>query len=146
MENIQEQILKLWMQNKSGMQIAVMLGVSRGVVMGHVHRMRKKGMFEYRVGPKQKTEKPKPKITSKDIKIVRSPEVKEVTKVFEFVEPKGPVKLVDLQGLSCRYIIGPTKGPNTLYCGKRKDRGSYCKEHHEICFDLIRTKSSKNRA
>lgn len=146
MENIQDEILKLWKQNLSGMQIAVRLGVSRGVVMGHVHRLRKKGMFEYRVGPKTEVKKEKPKLTSKDIKIVRVDPPKEVSKLFEFVEPKGPVKLLNLHGLSCRYIIGPTKGPDTLYCGKRKFRGSYCEEHHKICFDLIRTKSSKGKA
>jgi hypothetical protein len=146
MSDIHDQILKLWNQNKSGMQIAVILGVSRGVVMGHVHRMRKKGMFDYRIQPKPRVKKDKPQLTSSDIKVVPKEEPKEVTRLFEFKEPKSPIKLTELQGLSCRYILGPTKGPDTLYCGKRKARGSYCEEHHKICFDMIRTKSSKARS
>lgn len=146
MNNIQDEILKLWNQNKSGMQIAVQLGVSRGVVMGHVHRMRQKGLIGYKENYSPKPPNKKPRLVSKDIKIVPAPEAREISKVFEFVEPKGPVTLMKLQGLSCRYIIGPTKGPDTLYCGKRKARGSYCEEHHQICFDQIRTKYSRNRA
>lgn len=34
---------------------------------------------------------------------------------------------------SCRYIVGEIFGWDTPYCGKEKEIGSYCLEHHLLC-------------
>lgn len=47
------------------------------------------------------------------------------------VRPAGPVDLLHLQLDDCRWPLGETAGPATLFCGAPKTAGSYCAEHAE---------------
>lgn len=35
---------------------------------------------------------------------------------------------------SCRFIIGPVNGLNTVYCGEPKTTRFLCDEHHKLCY------------
>ena len=35
---------------------------------------------------------------------------------------------------SCRFIIGPVRGLDTIYCGEPKAGRSFCKEHQTQCY------------
>ena len=44
MNNIKLKIVKLWEAGHSSNEIAIQLGITRGSVMGHIHRLREKGI------------------------------------------------------------------------------------------------------
>lgn len=51
-------------------------------------------------------------------------------------EKSKHVTMMQLKPRHCRYIIGPSKGPDTLYCGEQKAHGvSYCPAHALIVYE-----------
>lgn len=126
MENcLREKTIALWQQSLTSYQIAERLGVSRNAVLGVIKRHRDKGnelrrrsvKVMQKLGPK--IQKPRP-----------------VELLFDYVEPAVGVSIFGLRHNSCRYIIAEDEAP--IYCGRDKQRGSYCMDHYNICYVPVR--------
>lgn len=131
--NINQKILEMWEQGKSGGEIANKLGVTRSSIMGRIHRMRNESNIKYRAQ----------KISVKSDRVVRTRDkAKPYKKSRTFVpvdqvipKPKHGVNILDLQYWSCRYIVGDPKTPlDNIYCGQVSDHKSYCKDHAQLCY------------
>lgn len=131
--DINQKILEMWEQGKSGGEIANELGVTRSSIMGRIHRMRNESNIKYRAK----------KISLKSDRIVRTRDkAKPYKKLRVFVpfeqvisKPKSGVSILDLQYWSCRYIIGDPKTPlDKIYCGQVSEHRSYCKDHAQLCY------------
>ncbi len=48
--------------------------------------------------------------------------------------PFEPIAFTDIRSGQCRWIDGDPCGPETLYCGRPTEKGSYCPGHHRIAF------------
>jgi hypothetical protein len=143
----QKRILVMWENNMTGSEIANAIGITRNAVMGHLSRIRAMKLTGYKVEPKghrkpvrKAVEAPK---TSALPKTIQKPKAKPETNPDQFVmtvledrslPPHGPVTLMNLHHLSCRYIISEVKGAQTLFCGKVKTTAAYCAEHHQLCY------------
>jgi hypothetical protein len=139
----------MWESGLSSGEIAKSLGVTRGAVMGVIHRIKGNGRVFHRVAKKVVT--------------VAQPqeEVKPMVKNPRPIEPKikvhkpapapaplpkppkldGGVTMFELTPKSCRYILGPVNGDNTRYCGEPKVSTAYCKHHKALCYYTLKPKS-----
>jgi hypothetical protein len=143
----QKRILEMWERNMTGSEIANAIGITRNAVMGILDRMRKRGLAEYRLSPEARR-KPVRKAVKASVstelpkaqaKASTQPEPDPDQFVMTVLEdksipPHGPVTMMNLHYLSCRYIISDVNGAETLFCGKMKTTGAYCAEHHQLCY------------
>jgi hypothetical protein len=127
LSDIDKGIIKLWEQGFSGSHIAKELYVTRNVVMGRIHRMRKGGINlgsrmvapTTLIPPKKKNyRKPYP---------APKPEPEEAPRT------QG-VRFMDLQFGDCKYVMNDGPPANYIFCGLPADNGAYCKDHHRICY------------
>jgi len=126
LSTIDKDIIRLWEQGFSGSHIAKELYVTRNVVMGRIHRMRKGGITvdsrtidqPVRVPPKKNYRKPYP---------APKPEPVEAS-------PKQGVRFLDLQFGGCKYVMNDGNPSSYIFCGLPAADKSYCKEHHKICY------------
>ena len=49
-------------------------------------------------------------------------------------EASDPVPLMALTGKCCRWPLGDPLEPGFGFCGAPRERGSYCAEHAERCY------------
>lgn len=131
--DINQKILEMWEQGKSGGEIANKLGVTRSSIMGRIHRMRNESNIKYRAK----------NISVKSDRVVRTRDkAKSYKKLRTFIpveqiipKPKHSVSILDLQHWSCRYIVGDPKKPlDRIYCGQVSEKWSYCKDHAQLCY------------
>lgn len=115
-----KEILEMWDKGMSGSAIGHMLGMSRNVVIGYVNRARKAG-----IGAKR---------TRVDavIKLVKTN--KALPPKVTITKPRNGVSMDELRSYSCRFIINDTAKSKAVFCGDQIDRGSYCKEHADLCY------------
>ena len=123
-----KEILRLWEENKTGTQIANLLGITKGTVMGIVYRDRQKKNPN---AVKQKKERPK--------KVIQ--ELQHVPAIFENAEESSvmeitrePTNIVNITMFSCRYVVEEGDTESLLYCNKIKIRGAYCEDHAKLCY------------
>lgn len=155
-EELRIKILELWQKSMSGGEIASYLGISRNSVIGVVHRARRNG--EPLRGYQSKQQKPLPakKVKEKPVEgfsrfVEKTKPIKKENKIEEIVEPvKSAPTLesceVTIDGLmhySCRFIVKEGNHETTKYCGKNKDKSSYCKEHYDLCYTPARFSTQK---
>lgn len=128
-------IIELWKEDKTSGQIAAKLNMTRSAVMGLVGRLRSKGLLEYRDPASKKNATPDEKRNK-----MRSPYVQnKASKVLPPLPPVSddisPVKLFQLTSKSCRFVINDSRSASDfLFCNKPKKVGSYCEDHHKICY------------
>jgi len=170
----QEKILKLWKEGLSGSEIAKEIGTTRNAIMGKLYRLRENKVITYKsmatrlkavkqreLAQKRAMEdfKPKliipPKIAIKQPKEAepKEPEIVEevevlLPKIVKYLEPKKeqrkPCTFMDLQPLSCRYVVSGTLTKEFMFCNQVKKVGSsYCEEHHARCNILEAPKRKK---
>ena len=134
----QEEILiaeSLWeTTTKSAREISEIIGRSRAGVIGRARRGGWVKMLKPKESPKEKPNKPK---KEKPVVVFVKKEVKKPELVKH-------VKGFDLKEHHCRFVIGDPK--NNIYCGSRKNRGSYCKQHALVCFTPYTMKPNKMRS
>ena len=139
-------VLSLWKKGLTGSQIGEKIGTTRSAILGLINRLRAAGYVEYRA------KKPRPKKDAPP-KPRKAPEKKldQFERLMSFApplipepvqEPSKPLTIMELTRRSCRYILNEGKPSSFLFCGKTTDKGSYCLEHHKVCFTKI-AKSSK---
>ncbi len=134
-------VLQMWRDGKTGGDIAAAVNMTRGAVMGLIHRQRKngeKGLI--RVGERNK-------FPSK--KEVERKQKQLILDLFKKPVPPPPeaITILGLTPDSCRYIVSEGDVWNTFYCGAPKERGTYCEEHAKICYVKVTgpTKQRKKR-
>lgn len=137
LKEIDEKIMALWADGKTGSEIAEVLEMSRSAVMGKLYRLRAAKYIEYKTVP------PKPK---NDTPVDRASRPKRAyrTPYFGPVVPLSPrkttilnavgVRLMELKHSSCRFIVNDGPVQDFLFCGKEKENGPYCAEHRKLCY------------
>jgi GcrA cell cycle regulator len=148
----EQKILRLWEEGLSGKAIAEQIGVTRNAVMGKLHRLRERHVLSYRnmatrmAAIKRKVrDEERAKEAAQGVPIERIEEqlptifVEELAPLIlkEITPPsttRKPVKFMDLQPSSCRYVVSGVMVKDFLFCNEVKKVGSpYCQEHHAIC-------------
>lgn len=140
MNEIQKRIQKLWEKGWTSTEIGNDLGMTRNAVMGQLYRMRMAGA-KLRGKPSTKEKVvPLPKPIGMKKFIRRAPAPKKLTQeeIVALTNPKPngkPVKLVDLNPLSCRYIVSGYLPKEYMFCNEvKKEDSSYCLYHHYKCY------------
>lgn len=161
---MQDKIVALWNENKTGTEIAEALGLTRNAVLGMIFRLRTKGMINVRQKDQDAVRKDPDKLYRRKVKGAKKPKQPKKPKVerrgapkpfpvlrggekTDLPQPVTPQKAVQLDGLrlgSCRYIVSGS-GPSAFYCGDPKERGSYCAGHAAICYIDPKAYRSQNR-
>lgn len=152
------EISRLWQEGKSARQIGEILGVTRNVVIGLVHRngIKREGrtlteaMIEQRraagsrggvVTAEKRKEQPR-----KPEKPVIVPKAQPFTPIeatdfwrgsytAESLSPDGPKQLMDLGFDDCRFPLGKFNQSPTGFCAAPKKYGSsFCAAHHFLVY------------
>jgi GcrA cell cycle regulator len=112
-------IAELWSEGLPLSEIGDRLGVSRGVIAGHISRARKAGDARFAPRPpKPRARKLKP-IGEAVGAVRRAPAPVE--------KPRAPRLLIDLGPLDCRWPVGEAADGRHLFCGQaRAPRRPYC--------------------
>ena len=117
--NFDDRLAELWAGGATLSQIEQATGVSRGVAIGRIHRLRRAGDAHFTPRP------PKPKVR----RIVKP--VDEVVgnsrPLPPAPEPSGPRLLIDLDWHGCRWPMGEATDGRHLFCGRPQAPGKpYC--------------------
>jgi hypothetical protein len=145
-----ELIAEMWeVSGLSSTEIAKSLGVTRGTVMGVIHRFKEKGRVFHRVAKKVVTVAQPQEEVKPMVKKPRPIEPKiKVHKLAPIPAPlpkppklDGGITIFELTPKSCRYILGPVNGENTRYCGEPKTGKSYCRQHRALCYYTLKPRS-----
>jgi hypothetical protein len=162
MDDRGKEIAVLWAQGLTGKEIARRMEITRGAVLGKIHRMRESGEISVRLRDQRlhaiKTETQKreaarianlPQAVENAIYRV---EDKAIPLAFVNVEPVGeinmpiifedlpepvstkPVPFGKLTEKSCRFIINSGNPADFLFCGQAKKGKSYCEKHMKLCY------------
>jgi hypothetical protein len=124
-DEVKKIALDMWNKNFTGGQIAQELCLTRNTVMGILHRLKKTG----EVGPR-------PKLAFKINSPKMAAKTKKLPPVFIKAKPVNHMfkKLMQLRADSCRYIVNDGHAAHFLFCGKPKEKGSYCMDHAKLCY------------
>lgn len=152
----------MWKDNYTSGDIADTVKISRGAVMGILHRARKRGLVELRpVVLKEKGTAPK----RERVKRLKLPSVFDCAPIPEpepieipAEEPapeitSDPVHFLDARYEQCRWIVGRAPDNFVLFCGVVTREGlSYCVAHRKLVYvphsktkKLISSTSLRNR-
>ena len=155
-DEMRGQIINLWQKEMTGGEIASQLGVSRNSVIGVIYRAKQNGdILRGRKDVKKIIKKVKPikeKIVKQADKKVKQPKIAKEEKKIEAIskplqqteiDKSNAVTIDQLMHYSCRFIVEVGNYETTKYCGKEKDRESYCKEHYAICYTPTRFSTQK---
>jgi len=131
-------VLSLWKKGLTGSQIGEKIGTTRSAILGLINRLRAAGYVEYRAkNPRPKKDAlPKPR-KAPEKKLDQFELLISAPVVAPAPEPSKPLTIMELTRRSCRYILNDGKPSSFLYCGKTTERGSYCRDHHKICFTVV---------
>jgi hypothetical protein len=137
----------MWENGATSGEIAKAVEITRGTVMGVIHRFKGKGRVFHRIAKKvvtveQPQEEVKPMV--KNLAPI-APKIKvHKPKPAPLPEPpklEGGITMFELTPKSCRYILGPVNGDNTRYCGEPKVSTAYCEQHKALCYYSLKPKS-----
>ena len=162
MDDRGKEIAVLWAQGLTGKEIARRMEITRGAVLGKIHRMRESGEISVRLRDqrlhaikaetqRRETERianlPQPvenaiyRVEDKAIPLalVNVEPVGEIAALTLYEEtPKPePMKAIPFEKLtpkSCRFIINSGNPTDFLFCGRAKTGKSYCEEHVKLCY------------
>jgi len=175
MEDIDEKMIDLWQRGHTAKHIANELGLTRNTIAGKLYRFKlsgridKKNIDERLLAIKEQGRKANAgrspelakqmsadvtlyKIEDKLIPLAKV-ETASVGKPLNLIvckevpAPVGkPISFEQLTLRSCRYVINNGDVKDFLFCGKPKERGSYCEEHAKLCYyTLIRTPKNESK-
>ena len=147
-------IVSLWNEGLTGKEIAEALGVTKGLIMGKVYRMRKAGIpLETRDPNNERSRSGSIKKLIIDVKEIeisgrkgKKVSINDAQLTFTLFddneEKQKGVDILKLTSRSCRYVLEtPTLYRSAIYCGKDKDRRQYCEEHYKLCYSPTKLKS-----
>lgn len=122
-------IAELWRSGVNMKRIAELLGApSRSAVAGYIHR---EGLERPEGAPQSAPAAKKP--NPPQVRPRRAAVVAAAPETSR--RPHGPLTILQLSDLTCRYPLGPVREPATLFCGEQAVPGApYCAAHCDICF------------
>ena len=135
-EQMVDDLRRLWDEGFTASEIAKKIGVSKNSIVGKVHRL-------------CLTARPSPiKRKDEEFDFIEEQYIEETTEfdpiewAQEEVKPvakkcakKERVKLMELDGHTCRWPIGDPRDDDFCFCGKRVKIGqTYCEEHSAIAY------------
>tara|TARA_R110000868_G_scaffold215749_1_gene465856 strand:+ start:1973 stop:2377 length:405 start_codon:yes stop_codon:yes gene_type:complete len=130
------QITQFWNEGKSGTEIATLLHITRNAVIGHVTRMRERGVI-LRVAEKKTKRKGK--------RIVQERPTSAGWRKFVVEEPTPAptdltrrVSIMELQMSECRFVVGKDEDAGALFCAEPVTQVSYCSDHYRMCYNPAR--------
>jgi len=172
MEDLDEKMIELWQKGLPASQISKELGITRNAIAGKLHRFKISGRIEKKniearlssikdtarknevTRLSELTKQPPQKVSlykiedkliplaSVDTTPVCAPV--NLIKCEEVPAPVGkPIRFENLTSRSCRYVINSGEPKDFLFCGKPKERGSYCEDHAKLCYYTI-TRTYRN--
>ncbi len=149
-----ELIAKMWeIDGLSSGEIAKALKVTRGTVMGVIHRFKQNGRVFLKknseeavtIHIKVRKEPVVKKIQAKPIRSLVLP-LPEPEKFWTTLDPnleKG-ITIFDLNRNSCRYIISEIINADTRYCGEVVDGRALCKAHRSLCYYYAKPSTARS--
>ena len=119
---------KLWEQGIKAVEIAKILGTTKGSVIGKANRLnctpRKQG------GTRRK----------------RSQNIfKELPKITPTIEPENPTLLMSLTNNQCKFPLWKNSNEPQLFCGRTHWNKSYCKMHYVESHDKTKPQRKERR-
>lgn len=141
-----EVLRREWTNGLSGSQIASLVNRTRNAVIGKANRLKLEaraprngtfyGSHNRQEKRKRRSHKKKGAVTPSDMKKVTAPKFYPAAKPLT---PKAPISIMELNGDTCRAIVG--RGPDGLavYCGDMTfgDK-SFCEGHCALYYDTSR--------
>ena len=119
---------KLWEQGIKAVEIAKILGTTKGSIIGKANRLsctpRKQG------GIRRKQ--------SQNI-------FKELPKITPTIEPENPTLLTSLTDHQCRFPLWKNSNEPQLFCGRTHWNKSYCKMHYVESHVEIKPQAKERR-
>jgi GcrA cell cycle regulator len=133
-EDRKKQLMELWDQY-SNSQIGAVIGCSRNAVSGAAHRL---GLKKE---PKKASKSPRPrqrkKLTEEEKAIRRKPKL-----MADIIKGEDLLPLLDsiveLRSDECAYPYGVM---SFKFCGRPRDRGSFCEAHAQLCYQPPKQRS-----
>jgi hypothetical protein len=133
-----KEIIRLWNEEKSAKEVAVVLGVTKNVVISVITKARDKGLITRAKLPSNRSRGEFGQAIIRNKK--RLVEKKATTMPKLFVADKEDdaaigVSFLELDHDGCRYPTSRFEGQH-YFCGepKRDTRTSYCELHHALCW------------
>ena len=119
---------KLWEQGIKAVEIAKILGTTKGSVIGKANRLnctpRKQG------GKRRK----------------RSQNIfKELPKITPIIELENPTLLMSLTNNQCKFPLWKNSNEPQLFCGRTHWYKSYCKMHYDKTHDKTKLQAKERR-
>lgn len=130
---------ELWEAGKPTTQIACLMGLSKGSVIGKANRMN----LEAHKRPVPKSDGRKETFTAKNItKRAKTKDpgviVQDGANTTSFCK-SGPKRMVDLNPHECRWSVSGKKGREYKFCAAPTERGKvYCEQHTVIAYKKAR--------
>ena len=133
-----DKLAKLVKKGLSAKDIAAELGLTKGMVIGKIHRSPSLQLAGNNGRPLIKPKKPPnpPKVKRE----------KSVDNIFPFTPPMPhiaapaivftgkPVKFAETNRFMCKFAISGDTAENYMFCGNRVYKRSFCKHHFDICY------------
>ena len=137
---IRKKVVAMWNEGAVCNKIVSALGLTRGQVMGFVHRAQRMGLAERRSGEPRKPKHrpvaapmPRGKVTLALVSLQREPEMPK--KPVEPPQPQLPLRqpktITQLGPFDCRWIR-----PDKKYCGypAKSARTPWCDDHYKMVY------------
>jgi hypothetical protein len=146
LKGLDQTLIDMWNDDKTGSEIAEALGMSRSAVMGKLYRLRAAKYIEYKTIPVRHKDDTPEKRAKREKRPYRSPYLGPVVplppKPAVTVNTQG-IGLMDLRRSSCRFIINDGPAQGFLFCGKEKEKGPYCADHRKLCYVKVQPRKIK---
>ena len=133
-----KEIIRLWNEEKSAKEVALVLGVTKNVVISVITKAREKGLITRAKLPSNRSRGEFGQAIIRNKK--RLVEKKATTMPKLFVADKEDdaaigVSFLELDHDGCRYPTSRFEGQH-YFCGepRRDTRTSYCELHHALCW------------
>jgi hypothetical protein len=138
---LKERVLDLWQEGKSGSEIVALLSpdyaVTRGRVIGIVHRLRAKGVLvvhhEAKPPAPRVTAPPRPKapwVAALPKFLPPAAPAPKPAAAVESAVPAKPLTIMELTWKSCRWPVGSFSDSDSMtFCGAEATGHTYCREH-----------------
>lgn len=157
-------VLKYWKAGKTSSAIAVLMGITRGSVMGIISRLRLRGFVDYKIPPRppkpfgapiERISRARKRPEIKKVKLPDTPPVPsdilgKSINAFLFnavTPPKKAGKSVPFSQLGrrmCRYSTSGNHVSEYLFCGDPVvSPYSYCEEHLKLCVHFVYSAKGK---
>lgn len=133
-----KEIIRLWNEEKSAKEVALVLGVTKNVVISVITKAREKGLITKAKLPSNRSRGESGRAIIRNKKRLVEKKATTMPKLF-VADKEDPVAIgvsfLELNHDGCRYPTSRIEGQH-YFCGepRRDTRTSYCELHHALCW------------